>query len=109
MAIHAPGEIKTLYDDSLREVYRIVGSTKSTDAQADAAMKTFEHLTALLLAQTLETVAGRTALLAGLIEELSRVTAGVQVNPPYLEAAKSLTTLTTRATALLEAEKKKRV
>jgi hypothetical protein len=107
MATNPAGDIKTLYDDSIRETHRIIGSAKSTDEQADAALDSFRHLTSLLLEQTLNTVAGRTALLAGLITELNKVTSAVEVNPPYLDAAKSFTTLTTRATALLEAEKKK--
>ena len=98
--------VKDIYDAGLEEVQRILFSLDSTPAQTKAARQTLKDLTAMSLANTLKTVEGRTAILAGLIVELSQITEKVKVNPPYLGAMKKLTSLTKTAQNLFTKEKK---
>ncbi len=98
--------VKDIYDAGLEEVQRILFSLDSTPAQTKAARQTLKDLTAMSLAYTLKTVEGRTAILAGLIVELSQITEKVKVKPPYLDAMKNLTSLAGTAQKLLTKEKK---
>lgn len=98
--------VEDIYEAGTEEVRRIVSSFDSTPAQRKAARQTLNDLTAVFLAQTLETVEGRTAVLAKLIAELSQITEEVKVKPPYLDAMKNLTSLAGTAQKLLTKEKK---
>jgi hypothetical protein len=98
--------IKQVYDEGMAEVYNIVGSLDATTDQRDSAKQTARDLTLMLVGHTLDTIAGRTALLSGLIVELNQVIASVQVNPPYLDAVNNLTNIITKAGELFADEKK---
>ncbi|HYH41656.1 MAG TPA: hypothetical protein VD867_06710 [Burkholderiales bacterium] len=92
-----PAAIKKLYDEGMREVFRVVGSFESTPEQLTIANQTAVDLTSMLVKHTLETIDGRTALLAGLIVELNQVIAAVETTPPYAGALESFTRLAAQA------------
>jgi hypothetical protein len=98
--------IKQVYDEGMAEVYKIVGSLSATPEQRQAAIETAEDLSSMLIAHTLDTIAGRTALLSGLIVELKQVIDSVNINPPYLDAVKNLANIITKAGELFADEKK---
>ena len=96
------GDTKSL--DGMDEVNRIIG--EGTPAQRKVAKQTLRDLTSLMFAYTLEDVQGRTALLNGLIAEMSQVIDSVQVDPPYDNAVKGLTKVIDSARTRLAKEKK---
>ncbi len=98
-------DIKKIYDEGMAEVYKIVGSLDATDEQVEIAEQTAEDLSSMLIAHTLETINGRTALLSGLIVELNQVINAVETKPPYGEAMSNLTNVLTKATKLFSEEK----
>lgn len=98
--------IKESYDDGIAEVFRIVGSLDATPTQRKLAKQTAKDLSSMLVAHTLQTIEGRTALLAGLIVELNQVIDAIQLKPPYEDAIKNFTSLLTKAQGLFKEEKK---
>lgn len=98
-------KIKKIYDEGMAEVFKIVGSLDATDEQIEIAEQTAEDLTSMLIAQTLETINGRTALMSGLIVELNQVINAVKTKPPYEEAMSNLTNVLTKAEKLFKIEK----
>jgi hypothetical protein len=98
--------IKEAYDEGIAEVFMIVGSLDATPTQRRLAKQTAKDLSSMLVAHTLQTIEGRTALLAGLIVELSQVIDAVQLKPPYEEAVKNFTGLLAKAQGLFKEEKK---
>ena len=107
MAQDPKKSVKNLYDEGMAEVMKVVGSIKATPDQKKVALQTSKDLTAMLLANTLASVNGRTALLSGLIVELNQVTDSIKVKPPYANALKSFGNITGKATTLFNSEKKK--
>ena len=105
-AKHTNEAIRDAYDEGMRAVQKILFSTKSTAIQRKTAKQTLKDLTAMLLANTLKTVEGRTALLSGLIVELNQVIDKVQTKPPFSNAMSGLTTTLTKAHKLLNGTKK---
>ena len=89
----------------MREVQKTLFSIKSTPTQRKVAKKSLSDLTAMLLAHTLATVEGRTALLAGLIVELNEVIAKVTTKPPSSTTMTGLAGALTKAQKLFESEK----
>jgi hypothetical protein len=98
--------IKQLYDQGMREVFRVVGSLEASDSQRNVARQTAEELTAMLVKHTLTSIDGRTALLAGLIVELNQVIEAVKVEPEAVEVLENVTTILGRAQMLFAKEKK---
>ena len=98
--------IKQVYDEGMAEVFKIVGSLESTPEQIEIAEQTAKDLSSMLIAHTLDSINGRTALLAGLIVELNQVIDAVQTKPPYEGALSNLTGLLTSAQNLFAEEKK---
>lgn len=98
--------IKQVYDEGMAEVYQIVGSLTATQEQRETAKQTAEDLSSMLIAHTLDSIVGRTALLSGLIVELNQVINSVKMVPPYLDAVTNLTNVLTKAEALFADEKK---
>jgi hypothetical protein len=98
--------IKQIYDEGMAEVYKIVGSLDATPDQRQSAIQTAEDLSSMLIAHTLETIAGRTALLSGLIVELKQVVDSVEIAPPYLDAVNNINKIITKAGDLFAEEKK---
>jgi hypothetical protein len=96
--------IPDLYTKGITEVNKVLA--QGTQEQADVAQQTLDDLTAMMLAHTLDTVQGATALLTGLITELNQVLAMVKTNPPYLDAVKSINAILEAANTRLKAEKK---
>ncbi len=103
--IESKKAIKAAYDKGMFEVQKILFSIKSTAAQKKVAKKSLSDLTAMLLAHTLGTVEGRTALLAGLIVELMAVIKKVTPKPPSKTTLKDLTAVLTKAQKLYDLEK----
>lgn len=97
--------VKTVYDEGMNEVMKIVGSIKSSPDQKKVALQTSRDLTAMLLAHTLANIEGRTALLSGLIVELNQVTDSIKVKPPYAGALTKFGTIIGKATTLFNKEK----
>lgn len=97
--------IKATYDSGMAEVFKIVGSLDATLEQRVAARQTARDLSSMLVAHTLQTIEGRTALLAGLIVELNEVIAAIDTSPPFTSSLDSLTTLLTQAQILFKEEK----
>jgi hypothetical protein len=97
--------IKATYDSGMAEVFRIVGSLDATLEQRVAARQTARDLSSMLVAHTLQTIEGRTALLAALIVELNDVIASVETSPPFAGSVDSLTALLTQAQILFKEEK----
>lgn len=98
--------IKQVYDEGMAEVFRIVGSLESTTEQIKIAKQTAKDLSSMLIAHTLDSINGRTALLTGLIVELNQVIDAVQTKPPYEGALSNLTGVLTNAQKLFAEEKK---
>ncbi len=98
--------IKRIYDDGMAEVFKIVTALKSTPAQVRTAKRTAKDLSGMLLAHTLKTIEGRTAVLSGLIVELNQVIDSVRTKSPYAGAFAKLTGVVTRAQTLFKEEKK---
>lgn len=96
--------ISEIYSAGVAEVSRVIAEGNAD--QRDVAQQTLDDLTAMMLAHTLDTVQGRTALLTGLIAELSQVIDAVKTKPPYDKAVKSLTKVIDAARTRLAAEKK---
>jgi hypothetical protein len=99
--------IKELYDEGMFEVQRVLFSLDSTAAQRKVAKQSLRDLTTLLLAQTIKTVEGRTALLTGLIVELVQVIEKVQLKPPFQDALDKLNGVLGKAHKALAEQKKK--
>ncbi len=97
--------IPKLYSEGMREVNRVVAQGNA--AQRELALQTLDDLTAMMLAHTLEKVQGRTALLTGLIAELTQVIDSVKVQPPYADAIEGLTKVVDGARKRLATEKEK--
>lgn len=97
--------IKATYDSGMAEVFKIVGSLDATPEQRLAARQTARDLSSMLVAHTLQTIEGRTALLAGLIVELNEVIASIDASPPFTGALDSLTVLLNQAQVLFKEEK----
>ena len=98
--------VKKLYDEGMAEVYRVILDLNSTRTQVRIAKKTAKDLSSMLVSHTLESIEGRTALLAGLIVELNEVTNSVRTNPPYADALTKFTSVLNRAKTLFGEEKK---
>jgi|GEM_PF-6906438 len=90
----------------MAEVFRIVSSFDATPAQTRVAQQTAKDLTSMLVAHTLESIEGRTALLSGLIVELNQVIDAVRTNPPYQDTLTRLKGALTKAEKLYKKEKK---
>ena len=101
--------IKAIYDDGMLEVFRVVTSLKATPAQIKIARQTAKDLTTLLVAHTLDSIEGRTALLSGLIVELNAVIKSIRAKSPYAGALDKFTRIVTRAQTLFDQEKKELV
>lgn len=98
--------VKKVYDDGIAEVFRIITSLDATRAQVRVAKQTAKDLTSLLIAHTLESIDGRTALLSSLIVELQSVIASIETNPPYADALSKLTGVVDKARKLFSDEMK---
>ena len=99
-------EIKKIYDEGMAEVFKVIGSYDVTTQQLKIARQTAKDLASMLVAHTLQTIEGRTALLASLIVELNQIINSIQVNPPYKQAMDNFTNIATRAQKLFDKEKK---
>jgi hypothetical protein len=97
--------IKATYDSGMAEVFKIVGSLDATLEQRVAARQTARDLSSMLVAHTLQTIEGRTALLAALIVELNEVIASIDASPPFAGSVDSLTALLNQAQILFKEEK----
>ncbi len=97
--------IKQVYDEGMAEVFKIIGSFEATREQRETAKQTAKDLSSALIAHTLDSINGRTALLSGLIVELNQVIDTVQTKPPYDGALVNLTTVLTKAKKLFGDEK----
>lgn len=106
MADDSGQQIKAQYDAGIEGVQDVLFNVDSTAPQRKVAKQTLRDMTTLLLAHTIQTVEGRTALLAGLIVELTQVIASIQTTPPLLALAKRLTGIVGKSTTLLTEHKK---
>jgi hypothetical protein len=97
--------IKAAYDSGLAEVFMIVGSLDATRKQRATARQTARDLSSMLVAHTLQTIEGRTALLAGLIVELHQVIESIEASPPLKESVDNVTALLEEAQELFKDEK----
>ncbi len=98
--------IRDRYNEGIQQVCRIITSGNAGQEQRDTALQTLDDLTAMMLAHTVESVQGRTALLTGLISELTQVIEGIQADPPYEGALDQLTALVDAVRTQLDAEKR---
>jgi hypothetical protein len=98
--------IKQIYDEGMAEVYKVVGSLTATPDQRETAKQTAADLSSMLIAHTLDSISGRTALLSGLIVELNQMIDSVKVHPPYLDAVTNFTSILAKAATLFQDEKK---
>jgi hypothetical protein len=97
--------IKAAYDSGLAEVFKVVGSLDATRKQRATARQTARDLSSMLVAHTLQTIEGRTALLAGLIVELHQVVESIESSPPLKESVDNVTALLEEARELFNDEK----
>lgn len=102
-------DVKQIYDEGILEVQKILGSLDSTPEDREIAKESLSNLTALLLAQTIKTIEGRTALLKGLISELNQVIENIAEESPISNQLDGINTIITNATKILDAEKAKSV
>ena len=97
--------VKSVFDEGMAEVMKVVGSIKSSPEQKKVARQTSKDLTTMLLAHTLSSIEGRTALLSGLIVELNQVMDSIKVEPPYANALTKFGKIAEKATKLFNKEK----
>ncbi len=97
--------IKQVYDEGMAEVFKVVGSLDATPEQRAVAQQTARDLSSMLVAHTLQSIEGRTALLSGLIVELNQVIDSIQTKPPYADAMTGFTGILTKAKKLFDGEK----
>lgn len=98
--------VKQVYDEGMAEVFRIVSSFEATPKQREVAQQTASDLSSMLIAQTLDSIQGRTALLSGPIVELNEVIDSVETEPPFQNSLDNLTGVLTKAQMLFREEKK---
>ncbi len=72
---------QNVYDESVAELNRILGSFTATDQQKEVAQNALNTLATREGATIIESVESRTALLNSLVSELNTVIAAVRVNP----------------------------
>lgn len=72
---------QNVYDESVAEVNRILGSFTATDQQKEVAQNTLNTLATEKGATIIEEIESRTALLNSLVSELNTVIAAISVNP----------------------------
>ncbi len=96
--------IRDIYNQGIQEVTKII--QQGDEQQQEAALQTLDDLTAMMLAHEIGTVQGRTALLTGLITELTQITESIEDHPPYQNALESVTAIVDQARATLSIEKK---
>jgi prefoldin subunit 5 len=102
----SPEQIRQLYERGIRQVTRVLGSVNSTDAEIETAEQTLKDLTTSMLAHEIESVQGRTALLSGLIVELTTVVDSIQTNSPLAEVVSEVNDILDVARTALTEEKK---
>jgi hypothetical protein len=102
----SPEQIRQLYVRGIRQVTRVLGSVNSTDAEIETAEQTLTDLTTSMLAHEIASVQGRTALLSGLIVELTTVVDSIQASSPLAEVASELNGILEAAKTSLTEEKK---
>jgi prefoldin subunit 5 len=102
----SPEQIRQLYERGIRQVTQVLGSVNSTDEEVETAEQALKDLTASMLAQEIETVQGRTALLSGLIVDLTTVVDSIQGNSPLAEVVKEVGDILDVAKGALTEEKK---
>jgi hypothetical protein len=86
----------------MREVNKVLYS--GNEAQQKVAMQTLHDLTTMMMAHNAVSAEGRTALLTGLIAELTQVVESVRVSAPYANAIGGLTTIIDGTRKRLEGE-----
>ncbi len=102
-------KVKQVYDEGILEIQKILGSLGSSPEEVEAAKESLSNLTALMLAQTIKSVEGRTAILTGLIAELNQVIESIAEESPISDKLDGFNTTIAKATQILEAEKAKPV
>jgi hypothetical protein len=99
-------DIMKLVNEAMAELDKI---SKDKDADPALKKKAFDHLENLLLLEGKAVISdfeGRTAVLAGLIEELKTFTQAIKVHNPIATQVTKFTTLVNEATDLFATVKK---
>jgi hypothetical protein len=96
--------IRDLYNTGLSKVNEVVRT--GAESEVDVALQTLDDLTAMMLAFEISSVRGRTALLSGLIVELTQVVEGIKEDSPASGALTDLAALIDKARERLVEEKK---
>ena len=99
-----PEDANSLYLSAVAELQRILESIHATSEQKNVAEKALQDLTVLHGAYPIGRIEGRTAVLSGLIIELTAVMEAIQVNPVG-GALDSLNQILSTARELYQAEK----
>ena len=97
-------EITAAYNAALAKLQAVLVSQDASKAEKKAATQSLNKLTAAKLAQNLEVVEGRTALLSTLIVELQEITASIEVDSKIAAIATDLTGLLNQAQEIFEEE-----
>jgi hypothetical protein len=96
------GDIEEVYDRGVREVQRILGDSRATDAQIEAAEQAKRELLTLRRNWALDQLAEQTRALSALTSQLTRVIAAIQVRPPSESLITEITAVVSHAEELLE-------
>jgi hypothetical protein len=104
-AMTATADVKKLYDSGIEQVQAVLFNLDATPDLVATAKTTLKDLTTLMLAHTLSTVEGRTALLTGLIVELRGVVDAIATKPKFAQVMTDLKGVVDKATAALRTNK----
>jgi ABC-type transporter Mla subunit MlaD len=97
--------VNEVFNESVAELQRTLGSTEATAAQRRTAKETLRDIWLLHGTHAIQEVHGRTALLTGLISELEELIARIE-QKPFGDALDKLTGIVTTAKKLYDEEKK---
>lgn len=97
--------ITELVTDALATLKSIKDDPAASDADRRAAFENYEDLLLLLGRQAVTDYEGRTAMLTGLIAELTQFTRGIKVKNPIASKVDMLAGLADKAVDLFKAEK----
>ena len=95
-----------LVTQALATLQSIRDNPAASAADRDAALEKFEALTLLMGAEAVEEYEGRTAVLTGLVAQLSAFTKGIQVKNPIVDKVNALTAIAEKAADLAKVDKK---
>ncbi|MEE8076162.1 MAG: hypothetical protein V3T60_11125 [Candidatus Binatia bacterium] len=100
-------DIEEAYDRGVRELQKILGDSRATDAQIEAAEEAKRELLALRRNWALDKLAEQTRALSALTSQLAKVIAPVEVRPPSESVIRDITAVVSHAEELSQGLRRK--